>query len=102
MNNAIRFLTELGLKDALSHDLSLALGNTSMTPLEFTSRYATLANGGFKIDPYLIDRIEQKNEIIFQADPLVACNDECVAERDQASENLLKAAKVLSLVMQKR
>lgn len=82
VNNAIKFLTGLGFeKDALSHDLSLALGNTSMTPLAFTSRYATLANGGFKIEPYFIDRIEQKDEVIFQANPAIACNDECAAQQ---------------------
>jgi penicillin-binding protein 1A len=38
--------------------------------------YSTLANGGYKITPYLVDRIEASDgEVVFQANPMTACND---------------------------
>ena len=48
-----------------------------MTPLELASGYAVFANGGFRIEPYFIERIELDDKVIRQANPVVACNDNC-------------------------
>ena len=53
------------------HNLSLALGSASVTPLQMASAYAILANGGFRVEPYFIERIEQDGVgVIEQAKPL--------------------------------
>ena len=44
-------------KDRLPRGLSLALGSADVTPLEMVSSYAVFANGGFRISPYFIDNI---------------------------------------------
>ena len=69
-------------KEALPKDLSLALGSAAMTPFDISKAYAMLANGGYYIEPYLIDRIENsEGEVIFEADPLVVCSD-CIDSGD--------------------
>ena len=76
VNRTINFLTKLGFPaSSLSNNLSLALGNASMTPIQLAKGYAVLANGGFKIKPYLIERIEIMNEIIFKSEPATVCRD---------------------------
>ena len=55
-------------------NLTLALGTHAYTPLEIASGYTVIANGGFKVEPWLIDRIEDVDgNIIYQADAVVAC-----------------------------
>jgi len=41
--------------------LPLALGSGAVTPLQMAGAYATFANGGFKIKPYLISKITDAN-----------------------------------------
>ena len=58
----------------LPHNESLALGSASLTPLEVAAGFATFANGGFLVQPYLIDRIEDSfGKVLFQANPAIAC-----------------------------
>ncbi len=60
--------------DTLPHNLSLALGSGTVTPLQMAKSYAILANGGFQVKPYFIDRIENsKHQVVFQAQPLRVC-----------------------------
>lgn len=86
---SIRLLRELGIEPALEgiakfgfdttampRDLSLALGTFAMTPLQIASGYAALANQGFKVSPYLIDKvIDRDGRVIFAANPATACTD---------------------------
>jgi penicillin-binding protein 1A len=47
-----------------------------MSPLEVATGYAIIANGGYRVEPYLIDRIEDlEGNIIFQAKPPTVCRD---------------------------
>ena len=60
--------------DDMAPNLSLALGNATLAPLQVVSGYATIANGGFKIEPYLADRLlAPQRQVLQQADPAVAC-----------------------------
>ncbi len=53
--------------------LTMALGAGSVTPLQMLAGYSAFANGGFKVTPYLIDRIEDANgTILSKAKPLSA------------------------------
>ena len=69
------FVTRFGIpKDRLPQDLTIALGSASLTPWEMARAYSVLANGGFYVEPYLIDSVRDAggNEI-FKADPKLAC-----------------------------
>ena len=67
--------------DRLPHNLSLALGSANVTPQQMARAYAVLANGGFLVEPYLIERIDQNGENVFQAQPVSAC-PECPYDRE--------------------
>ncbi|HEB26150.1 MAG TPA: penicillin-binding protein 1A [Porticoccus sp.] len=76
INQAINGLQRFGFDgSALPRDLSLALGSHAVTPLKIATGYAILANGGYRIEPYLIDRIEDtEGNIVYQAAPLTVCH----------------------------
>ncbi|MEE8056523.1 MAG: penicillin-binding protein 1A [Pseudomonadales bacterium] len=85
---SIRLLQSLGIPKAINYtgkfgfdtsqlprDLSLALGSHSLTPLQIVSGYSTLANGGYRVEPYLIDHIDNiHGEPIYQATPATVCH----------------------------
>lgn len=55
---------------------SISLGSLSMTPLQVARAYAAFANGGYLVEPYVIDRIEDGSaNVIYQAEPMLACAD---------------------------
>jgi penicillin-binding protein 1A len=57
--------------------LTLALGAGAVTPLQMAGAYAVFANGGYKINPYLISKITDSNgKILSQAIPELAGNEE--------------------------
>ncbi|MDN3652856.1 penicillin-binding protein 1A [Thalassotalea ponticola] len=61
-------------QQTLPRNESIALGSASATPLQVVTGYASFANQGYLIDPYVIDRIEDASgNIIYQASPPVAC-----------------------------
>ena len=84
---AIDYLQKFGFrKESLPRDLSLSLGSAAITPLELVTGYATFANGGYKIEPYYIDRVETSENIVFlRANPLVVC-EQCELEAKQQAE----------------
>ncbi|MBU2892804.1 penicillin-binding protein 1A [Colwellia sp. D2M02] len=87
LDGIINHLTKFGFAPSdLPRNESLALGSASLTPLEIATGFAAFANTGYLISPYIIDRIENsEGEIIYQADPLMACNP-CAAV-DATNEN---------------
>ena len=68
---AMDYLTRFGFdRRQLPRNLSLALGSASVTPLQLTSAFAVFANGGFRVTPYFITRIEDADrKPIFVAEP---------------------------------
>lgn len=71
------YLKNFGFDPAqLPHNLSLALGSATLSPLEMARGYAVLANGGFLVAPYFIDRVYGPDErVLYRANPAVACGD---------------------------
>ncbi|EIJ45283.1 penicillin-binding 1 (peptidoglycan synthetase) transmembrane protein [Herbaspirillum sp. GW103] len=53
--------------------LTLALGAGNVTPLQMVGAYSVFANGGYKINPYLITKVTDNNgEVLSQAKPATA------------------------------
>ncbi len=77
--HAMQHVTKFGFdQERLPYDLTLALGSGAVTPLELAKGYSVFANGGYQIEPYLIDRIEDdKGEVLFSADSLTVCETDC-------------------------
>ena len=69
------FLQRFGFKrDQYFVSEALALGAASFTPLEMARAYAVFDNGGFLIDPYLIEKIQDNTgKDLFIANPKIAC-----------------------------
>jgi len=68
------YITKFGF-DAAKHPpyLTMALGAGSVTPMQMLAGYSIFANGGFRIAPYFIQRIEDSKGIILnKAEPVVA------------------------------
>jgi len=85
IRTAIKYISNFGFDPAqLSRDLSLALGSATLTPYDLARGYAVFANSGYLIEPHFIDRIEDSHSIVlFQADPLYACEPEECPEKPQ-------------------
>ena len=56
-----RYATRFNIVDRLPHQLSMSLGAGETTLLRLTAAYAMLVNGGKKIVPTLIDRIQDRH-----------------------------------------
>ncbi|MEX9871039.1 peptidoglycan glycosyltransferase/peptidoglycan DD-transpeptidase MrcA [Providencia huaxiensis] len=74
---AADYLTRFGFPaENINRTEALALGAPSFTPMQMVRGYAVMANGGYLIDPYYISKIENHNdEVIFEANPKIACPD---------------------------
>jgi penicillin-binding protein 1A len=84
---SIRILKALGVQTAIDYiarfgfdprtmprDLTLALGTLEATPLDVASGYAVFANGGYRVEPYFIDRIEDATgKAVWRAAPRMVC-----------------------------
>ncbi|WP_447529660.1 penicillin-binding protein 1A [Vreelandella sp. TE19] len=76
VNPTINYLEGFGFSvDRLPRGLSLALGSASLTPMEMTNAYAVIANGGFQVSPWFIERVtrDDDREILDEATPQIAC-----------------------------
>lgn len=69
------YATRFGFdKSELPDDLTLALGTAEVSPMQMATAYSTFANGGFKVDSYYIDRVEDgSGKDLFAAAPAIAC-----------------------------
>jgi penicillin-binding protein 1A len=72
---AINYIQRFGFeRENMPYDLSLALGSGTFSPLQVVRGYAVISNGGYLIDPYIIDRVESgSGEVIFQNQPKTVC-----------------------------
>ncbi|TCS38221.1 penicillin-binding protein 1A [Reinekea marinisedimentorum] len=105
--SSIRILDSIGIRYArnyaerfgfkaeeLANDMTLVLGSTAMSPLKVATGYAVFANGGYQVEPYFIQRIEDKSgNILFEATPKTVCRgcpeapSYLEGETDPANEN---------------
>ena len=70
---AIEHIRAFGLPESsLEERFSLALGAGGAAPLQIARGYAVFANGGYRVEPWLIERVE-RNGLLFSADPAVVC-----------------------------
>jgi penicillin-binding protein 1A len=80
---AVDYLANLGFeRSRLPSVASIALGSPSFSPLELATGYAIFANGGYRVEPYFISRIEDSNgNVIYEHQPVEVC-EACLEERD--------------------
>ena len=102
---AIRLLQSIGVKSLISSlprfgfdtqnmdpNLSIALGSHAFTPLTMATAYTVLSNGGFKVEPFLVEQIaDPKGNVIYQQKHKVVCAD-CAADTQTSTDNITTLA----------
>ena len=94
IDKVIKLAMDMGFEAGeLPRVLPLALGSGSASPLRMAQMYSVFANGGFRVDPYFIARVDSDSgKIIYQATPPTACL-EC---EDTRTQPVSMAKRVLS------
>jgi penicillin-binding protein 1A len=90
VDTAVNYVERFGFdKKDIPRNLSIALGSLSVTPMQMVRGFAVFANGGYRIDPHVVQRVLDRNgEILYEAKPVVACptcGQPAVAAEDQAA-----------------
>jgi penicillin-binding protein 1A len=75
LDRARSYLPRFGfIDDNLPDNLTLALGTAQVVPIQMATGYAAFANGGYRVNPYFIERIEDATgKSLFQAQPEQVC-----------------------------
>ncbi len=84
------YATRFGF-DADKHPpyLTMALGAGSVTPWQMVSAYAVFANGGYRIQPYIVrDIVDEKGRVLAEAQP-VTTDDESLRAIDPRNAYLM-------------
>lgn len=91
---AVRVILQAGVPETVKHirrfgfdevaapvNASVALGTGGVAPLDLAAGYATFANGGRRLTPYFVDRVEDVDgEVLYEAEPSFACVQKLRAE----------------------
>ncbi|WP_225314478.1 penicillin-binding protein 1A [Marinobacter halotolerans] len=95
---SVRLLRDLGIEptveylkqlkiptDDMQKDLSLSLGSGLLTPMEVARGFAVIANGGYDVTPFFIQRISDvSGEAIYKAPKVILCETECDQKEAEA------------------
>ena len=78
---AIDHISKFGFdKETLPIGLSLALGSAGATPLKVVSGYSVFANGGYEINPYIIDIVKDRDGKVVMRGQISKVCESCLAE----------------------
>ena len=68
VRSVIGIARSLGITTPIEYDMTIALGSNGVKLYEMTIAYGAFANGGFKVKPYAIERVEtSRGKVIYQA-----------------------------------
>ncbi|WP_010111746.1 penicillin-binding protein PBP1a [Acinetobacter sp. P8-3-8] len=83
VERARQLLMDFGLQeDQIPRNFTIALGTPQVLPVQMATGYATIANGGYRVQPHFISRIEDAyGKVIYEANPDYACIP-CINAKD--------------------
>jgi penicillin-binding protein 1A len=100
IDTALRHVSKFGINaERLPRNLSLALGSGTVTPMDLVSGYAVFANGGYRVTPYIVQRIIGPDEkVVFVTTPATVCAtcEEPVGIEESESARLAAAVREAS------
>lgn len=68
VKNVIQLSRMMGISTPMPFDYTISLGSHSVKLFEMTRAYGVFANGGYKVEPYAIERIEtSRGKVIYEA-----------------------------------
>jgi penicillin-binding protein 1A len=75
VGDAREYLSRFSLeKSRMPQDLTLALGSAEVLPIQMATAYASIANGGLRVNPYFIEKVvDRTGKVVFQAEPKRVC-----------------------------
>lgn len=84
-----QLLMDFGLhENQIPRNYTIALGTPQVLPIQMATGYATFANGGYRIQPHFIDRIEDAyGKVIYQSNPEYACIS-CINQNDEETASV--------------
>ena len=78
-----------------TNDLTVALGSQDVQPLEIVTGYSAIANGGYKVDPWLIKEINSLTDgLLYQANPVVVCEN-CSRTNNEKDNAVYSAPRII-------
>ena len=85
VERARQLLMDFGLQDdQIPRNFTIALGTPQVLPVQMATGYAAIANGGYRVQPHFISRIEDAyGKVIYEANPDYACIP-CINEKAPA------------------
>ena len=88
IDRARQFLTDIGLHDnQIPRNYTIALGTPEVLPIQMATGYAAIANGGYRIQPYFIEHIEDQNgNLVYKANPVYACIECAIAQQKRDAQ----------------
>ncbi|MGI2261075.1 penicillin-binding protein 1A [Shewanella sp. GXUN23E] len=86
LDNTISKLEQFGFDAAdLPRNESIALGSASVTPMQVAAAFGVFANGGYLVEPYYIDRVQDaEGKVIEKSHPTLACKP--VADKSENAQ----------------
>lgn len=86
---------DFGLQDdQIPRNYTIALGTPQVLPIQMATGYATFANGGYRIQPHFITRIEDAyGKVIYEAKPEYACIPCIATAKNDAKQQTADASK---------
>ena len=68
LRSVIQMARVLGISTPLEYDYTIALGSNGVKLFEMTRAYGAFANGGYKVEPYSVERVEtSRGQVVYQA-----------------------------------
>lgn len=68
IRSVIQMARVLGISTPLEYDYTIALGSNGVKLYEMTRAYGAFANGGYKVEPYAVERVEtSRGQVVYQA-----------------------------------
>ena len=67
--NVISTAREMGITTHLQSDMTIALGSNGVKLYDMVIAYGAFANGGFRVRPYAVERVENSRGVVIYENP---------------------------------
>lgn len=68
VRSVIQMARVLGISTPLEYDYTIALGSNGVKLFELTRAYGAFGNGGYRVEPYSVERVEtSRGQVVYQA-----------------------------------
>ena len=77
------------------NDLTVALGSQDVQPLELVTGYSSIANGGYKVNPWFIEKVTSQGDgLLYQSDPYIVCEN-CLENPNESNQSPKYAPRII-------